>query len=376
MIIKREPEDFIVKEINHLDISGGSYSYYLLKKIRLTTPDAIKLISRRLKIDEKNINYAGNKDKDAITEQYISILNGPKTNINSDSIGKNSERGNDVEGYGGKYGERYEEKYELSFIGRGNERLTLGSLEGNYFEIIVREVSDDFDNVSDNHYSVPQVFVNYFDDQRFGRDNKNHILGKMLVKKQFREFCSTLCIEVFNNDYVGAIKKNFDRRKLLLFIHAYQSYLFNETADKYLETFEKVNFRKIMYGLGKLNIPKENISKKISKIKIPIVGFGTELKNICKDKKDKTSKDGYEKDEYEIYTILKQLLEKEGIKSPREFIIPQLNGLTVEGDFRDLVMNVKNLKIEKAGINAYKCTFTLPKGSYATIVMKSIFLYM
>ena len=45
----------------------------------------------------------------------------------------------------------------------------------------------------------PIYFINYFDEQRFGKEKKNHILGKHLVKKEFKEFCDELKLEVIKN---------------------------------------------------------------------------------------------------------------------------------------------------------------------------------
>src|SRR3989344_6671605 len=74
MIIKEVPEDFCVKEISKLKIDDkGRYCYYLLKKRNYNTLDAIRRISERLRIDMIRVGYAGNKDKIAVTEQYISI---------------------------------------------------------------------------------------------------------------------------------------------------------------------------------------------------------------------------------------------------------------------------------------------------------------
>ena len=111
--IKQLPEDFIVKEINDIKFDdNGQYSYFLLKKKNYNTLRAIQQISKKLRINEKNIEFAGNKDKNAITEQVISIYKGNKNieNINIKDI-------------------------ELKFLGQGNERIFLGNLKGNEFII-------------------------------------------------------------------------------------------------------------------------------------------------------------------------------------------------------------------------------------------------
>ena len=67
--IKQLPEDFIVKEISHVNPQlNGQYAYFILKKTNLTTIDALQILSNKFKIPLKNFGFAGNKDKKAVTE--------------------------------------------------------------------------------------------------------------------------------------------------------------------------------------------------------------------------------------------------------------------------------------------------------------------
>ena len=76
--IKQLRSDFIVKEIsdvvNRIQ-NNGKYAYYTLKKTNLTTVGALEILSKKFKIPLKNFGFAGNKDKNAITVQKISIKN-------------------------------------------------------------------------------------------------------------------------------------------------------------------------------------------------------------------------------------------------------------------------------------------------------------
>ena len=72
--LKQIPEDFIVKEITNIEPkSSGLFVYLKLKKEHLNTLDAIKIIAKKLRIKEKDIGFAGSKDKNALTEQIISL---------------------------------------------------------------------------------------------------------------------------------------------------------------------------------------------------------------------------------------------------------------------------------------------------------------
>src|SRR3989338_10267783 len=75
--LKQVPEDFIVKEVSTIKIEdNGKYSYFILKKKNYNTLNAIQAVANKLGINIKNIGFAGNKDKNAVTEQAISICNG------------------------------------------------------------------------------------------------------------------------------------------------------------------------------------------------------------------------------------------------------------------------------------------------------------
>jgi tRNA pseudouridine13 synthase len=312
--IKQLSEDFIVKEINDIELDeSGEYSYFLLKKRNYNTLRAIEAISNKLNINIKNIGFAGSKDKNAITEQVISIYNGNE-NIENIQI----------------------KDIELKYLGKGNEKIFLGSLKGNKFTITIRNL--DNKKINNNEVLIP----NYFGPQRFS--TSNHLIGKAIVKKDFEEAIKVILST--NSDYNGRIKQHLEKKindfvvalkiiplKLLkLYVHAYQSFIFNKVLEQYTKTNKKIE-------------------------KIPIVGFGTE----SNDK------------------IMRTLLEKEKIV-PRDFIIRQIPELSSEGDERSAFMAVKDFKIikqEKDELNEGKekliVEFTLPKGSYATVFIDYLF---
>lgn len=181
-MLKEKPEYFLVKEVKKLKLGNGRYGIFLLRKRDYTTLKAIRLIAKILKVNEKEIGYAGNKDKRAVTEQYISI---------------------------GGIGERAENlkirDIELEYIGKSKERIRLGDLEGNKFRIKIDGEIEKYD-----------FFENYFGEQRFGREN--WIIGKKIVK----------------NEKVDVS----DKKELKFCFHAYQSYLWNEVLRRILRKYE------------------------------------------------------------------------------------------------------------------------------------------
>jgi len=260
MKIKKIPEDFVVKEVINLDIKEeGAFTYFKLKKKNYNTLDAIDRIADSLHTHSKSITFAGNKDKFAITEQCCSIK-GDKRNI----LGKL------------KY-----KDIEIEVLGMGDEHIYLGKLEGNHFDITIREVD-----------SVPEVknrFINFFGPQRFGGNNAEK--GKALLTDMNK------AKELLETNDVNAIPK----RELQLYIHAYQSLLWN-------------------------NCVKRIVEEKIDADSCPIVGFGTTYENP------------------EVKQIVKEALKGEGI-TERSFIHKQVPHISSEGDERKIYAEVKDLEV-------------------------------
>ncbi|MBS3123730.1 tRNA pseudouridine(13) synthase TruD [Candidatus Woesearchaeota archaeon] len=348
--IKSIPEDFIVKEISLEDYSKsqtkqGKFIYCLLKKKNYNTIDAIKQIASIFNLKEKQVGFAGNKDKNAITEQVISL-----PEINLDRLNKVQIR--DI---------------ELKFLARGNESITLGHLKGNEFIITIRNL--DLNDIKylgkkiEYQYSNDKKLYtpNYFDDQRFGR--KNHEIGRHIVKKEFKEavakldnpLCSSY-LEEKKTDYVGALKR-LPLRLLRMYVNAYQSWLWNETLSLYLKK-KTEQFVEVKYAAGYLVFPDEAIPD----LEIPLLGF-EDLPKLDKD-----------------LTEILEILKKRENLSPQDFIIKQIPELSAEGELRKAFVEVKDFKIrntEKDDLNQEKnkvtISFFLQKGSYATIVIKKIF---
>ncbi len=322
--VKTIPEDFFVREIIGLEFSEkGSFSYYSLKKKDFSTLEAINAISKKLKIPRKHINFAGTKDKRAVTEQAISVKGGPEKDFDFGSI-------------------------TLKFLGRGKERINLGSNKANYFEITVRNIQ-----------KLPETrewLVNYFDDQRFSSNNAE--VGKAIIKKDFEKAVELILenkqkgyenkladfLEKQQKDFVGALR-TIDKKILMLYIHAYQAYLWNVTVSRLFENEEKTQ---VSYSFGRLNIPLNK--PPFSKVELP--GFSSESTGI---------------------------MGEEGVK-PRDFIVKEIPGISSEGAEREVITEASGFKAGKPendelnkGKKKVIFSFELPKGSYATMFIKQLF---
>jgi len=321
MKVKTLPEDFIVKEKYTLPEfkEKAGQSYVLIKKNGISFHKAIYLISTFFSISEKQIGYAGIKDKQAITEQVISLKG-----IRKEHIAQFSSK-----------------ELNLTFLGYAKEPVVLGSHLGNTFIITVRDINQEPEEKKN--------YVNYFGEQRFSTNNKE--IGKYLVLKKYKEALQLMLetkidlkkriakyLEEKPNDHLTAIRM-LPMRFLSLYIHAYQSYIWNKTVMLYLKKM------------------KNEIKNK----KIQIIGFGY-------DHKDK-----------EVDDIIQNILKEEKI-TERDFVNRQFSGLTSEGTERNLYMDIHKLSVGSLskdelhpGKKKVVVTFFLGKGSYATEVIKQLF---
>ena len=107
--LKCRPEDFVVTEITGRSPSAGSHGLYKLTKSGLGTPEVLSIICRDWNLSRKQISHAGLKDRHAVTTQYISIQNGPRSNLSGHN-------------------------FQLDYTGQTNEPLAAQDIRANKFE--------------------------------------------------------------------------------------------------------------------------------------------------------------------------------------------------------------------------------------------------
>ena len=328
--IKQVPEDFLVSEESAIKPGKqGRYAYFRLWKREYTTQRAAEHIADFLRLPVKDIGFAGAKDKEAITEQAISVRNGSSKlveHFKSDDI-------------------------RLTFLGYGDSPISLGDLKGNRFEIIIRNLERAPEKAG--------FIINYFDDQRYSTNNAQ--IGELFLRGKFENACRLMDEEPVNGflemepkNFVGALH-TIPFRTLQLYIHAYQSLLFNQAVSEYLHCkYKPGELVKVPYTHGELVFPE----KRPKDMRFPLIGFSAEYP------------------EKDIEMIYARLLKKDGLEE-RNFIIRAFPELSSEGNSRDLVVEPQDLKIgrledDDLNMGKKKCevSFSLPKGSYATMVIK------
>lgn len=165
--IKQIPEDFFVEELTETLPSGhGDFCLYLLKKKGSTTPDAIQRIQKSWKLDSRQISFGGLKDKHAVTSQFFSIKNGPNKNLDLSDV-------------------------FVKYLGAISGPYDASHLAGNRFKIIIRNIKFEQAEKTDAIVKgLPDAGIpNYFDDQRFGSipSLKTEFIAKKMVLGDFEQ---------------------------------------------------------------------------------------------------------------------------------------------------------------------------------------------
>jgi tRNA pseudouridine13 synthase len=161
------PETFLVEELPAYVPSGeGEHTYVWIEKRGLTTMDAVKKIARLLGVEARDIGYAGLKDRNAITRQWLSL---PR--VAPELAAAVAEP----------------DLVVLEAKRHGN-KLRTGHLRGNRFELVVTMAPDEEAGVRARLASLAATGLpNRFGEQRFGARGDNADAGLAILRGERRE---------------------------------------------------------------------------------------------------------------------------------------------------------------------------------------------
>ena len=380
---KNKLQSFVVDEISR-DASPKEGGKYLIARIRLTdweTNRFVTYLAKKLGISRKRVTYAGTKDKFGITSQLFCV-NYP---------GELS--GVDVPGA------------EVLESWRSDAMISLGDLRGNRFTVDLDTDGAD-QQISDicNQLNSLGGFPNFFGYQRFGSLRPiTHRVGKLLVqglyedavmeylvdpqtdkdryrlylheskdfKRAVTEYPSRLSYErallqwIVEKDSLEGAFSVLPKNLQIMFVHAYQSYLFNLVLSNRLQSAEQlsnvgegesfVEVDELFNPVGeqrksnKANAEMLNLLAKSDKIRpvIPLVGAETDLPRDSSDP-------------------LNLVLDAEGV-APKDFRIRDHPELTSTGSCR--IVSSKPIDLE---IRGGVLSFSLGRGTYASSFVREI----
>ncbi len=364
-IIKNQNEDFRVSELisekaDSRICKDYGFAVYKLKKNGIDTTHALSEIFRKHGIRLKSL---GLKDASAITEQFVFTTY--KTN---------------------KHIEINEPKYNLKKVGFTDKVLSKKEMLGNRFRIKIDVASNELAK-----FNEFDKILNFYGYQRFGsRRPVTHRIGRAMIQKDFARAVDLLLS--FTSEYDRAentklrelmsdaskypealktIPKSMDLEKIALkemiehndpvralralplsirrfFVQSYQSYIFNHTLSRSLDAGEELfcpQSDDVCYNkngeLGKFeNDPLQRLS-------VPFVGYSY-----------------YKKTRFHYY--IEKILQDEEI-THKDFFSKEIQEISSEGGFRN-----STIKCEGYSINDNIVSFSLSRGSFATIVLREI----
>jgi len=396
--LRKTAEDFMVEEISCPPTRAldGEYSIARIKAKNWETNRLVRQLSRKLGISRKKIGFAGTKDKRAITTQLISIQ-APMENVKKIHI----------------------KDFEVLEIYNSQKGLEMGDLIGNRFDITISDIGSSESDAGNIIYETLEElntirgFPNFFGHQRFGAVRPiTHIVGKKILEGDFkgavfeylgnprdiegpeaqearrafdegRSYSEVLALfpKYFSferamlnhlvkheDDFLGALAV-LPKNLSMMFIHAYQSYLFNKILSKRIER----GLLSLDPQIGDIVLPVDKNGLPDHKKWIDVTGDNIEkIKKRVKEEKAAISGlvpgadaklAGGEQGEIE-----REVIEEEKVE-PEEFIVPQIRHLSSKGIRRELISPFKSFHYE-IGDDRVKMKFELMKGCYATSLLR------
>ncbi|MEA3498673.1 MAG: tRNA pseudouridine(13) synthase TruD [Campylobacterota bacterium] len=335
---KQSKDDFVVTEIPLYEFTGeGEHLVLKMRKKDLTTWDALEIIAKAVGCRSRDIGYAGLKDKNAMTVQYISIHR------------------------------QYEEKIDklshpqIKFLEKTyhNNKIKTGHLKGNKFFIRLKRVQpmDKMKIESALEQIATFGIPNYFGFQRFGNYGDNYLKGKDIIDGKLKE-------------------KN--RKLKQMYINAYQSYLFNSWLSKRVEISKLINGFKANEIASKVGLD-ENEIKEIQKQEHPFKILKGDLFNhypygrlfYVEDVEEEAQK-FYNRDRVPT-GLLSGSKTKFAIDDALKFEEEFIENTKENGARRFAWVFPSEIQSEYKEIKAwFELSFELPKGSYATEVISEL----
>lgn len=157
--LRESPEDFRVDEQLAFAADGGAAHWLVcIEKRGVTTLAIVGALSRHASVSERDIGFAGFKDRHAVTSQHFTVPMrspklGPPPSWEADALGP---------------------PFRVVSAAPHARKLPRGALSGNRFTVVARGVSVPREAVEERLAQMAVRGVpNYFGEQRFGRGASN-----------------------------------------------------------------------------------------------------------------------------------------------------------------------------------------------------------
>ncbi|XP_025236987.1 pseudouridylate synthase 7 homolog isoform X2 [Theropithecus gelada] len=282
--------------------SRGSYCHFVLYKENKDTMDAINVLSRYLRVKPNIFSYMGTKDKRAITVQEIAVLK-----ITAQRLAHLN---------------KCLMNFKLGNFSYQKNPLKLGELQGNHFTVVLRNITGTDDQVQQAMNSLREIgFINYYGMQRFGTTAvPTYQVGRAILQNSWTEVMDLIlkprsgaekgylvkCREEWakTKDPAAALRKLpvkrcvegqllrglskygmknivsafgiIPRNNRLMYIHSYQSYVWNNMVSKRIEDYglKPVPGDLVLKGATASYIEEDDVNNySIHDVVMPLPGF-------------------------------------------------------------------------------------------------------
>jgi tRNA pseudouridine13 synthase len=388
------PEDFVVEERVRLRlVPDGNYAVYRVRKRDATTLSVQAQMARALGVRQADVVFPALKDKQAVTVQHGAVR-----------IAVGAAAPERLEGRG----------FEARFLDRSPRPLSPGDIVANRFALVLRDLADD--EVVRIQKRAPQVeqrgLPNYFDQQRFGSlvPGEAHIAKRVLQRDAGGALHAYLA-EPFVSDpapvrefkaFAAAHWRDWDalfeaaprpsnfrsvltylrdhptddpeerathdrkalnlitRRLLSIYLSAYQSLLWNRVAGRYLASVIGDVPRRVDIAGMQLPLYEELPARLDPDLAIALPNHRARYTDP------------------ELAAIVKKVLAEEG------FVLKDLKARILKRAYltkgvRALLLFLEEVSCSPpeaddrfSGRQKMVVSFTLPRGSYATLVLKAL----
>jgi tRNA pseudouridine13 synthase len=319
MRIAASPEDFVVEELPLYAPAGeGAHTFVRVEKRLRTTEEVARALARLAGVRPGDVGYAGRKDRVAVARQWLSVP------------GLDPTRAVGLAGDG----------FRVLEAARHPHKLRTGQLAGNRFELVVRELAPAQLAGAEARLAalVRTGMPNYFGAQRFGQGGRNAEAARALLaggapgrdRRAARFLLSALQAEVWNA-CLDARPLPLDALELgeVAFVHA-------SGASFVVEDLARESARAAAFEISASG---------------PI--FGTRLLE---------PRGGAAERE-------RAVLRAHGVPEP----LRPPPGMRLRGARRPFRVRPERTRCEVVAGDALRLCFTLPPGSYATVLAAALF---
>ncbi len=318
-----KPEDFIVDEQMHIDLSGsGEHLWLKIRKTGANTDWVAKQLAQIAGIPAKNAGYAGLKDRHAVTTQWFSLQ---------------------LPGMADPDFSKLPDEIEILESQRHDKKLKRGALSSNRFMLTLRNVGGDLQQAAEICKQISkQGIPNYFGTQRFGHNHGNLAKAERWFKGEF---------------------KPKQRNQRSLYLSAARSWLFNHVLSKRVERGDWSQYLVgdvFMFEGGNSWFADDgsaDLMQRLAAMEIHPTGMLWGRGELASSGLSAET----EQAQAERFPIFCQGLEKQGLKQERRALRVNIGQVDLEVLDSDDTDNA-----------TVKLMFELPPGAYATVLLEQL----